>query len=246
MTYPPQPGQYPDPTSGGFPAQSGGTPAAPQGAPAYQAAPYPEPAYPTGGYPAAGYPTAGYPQSGGFPAQPPSGGTAITAGVLAILGALWAIAMAGINFTAISEINDGSIPASVNWVIWMQAVVAIFEVLTLGPGAILLFMRKPVGRWLVIAGCALHITQGIVAAVGLLSSGVLSADNSSSDSSTYRASFAVGGIFGLIVVLIPAIATLILASVPLTGKWCAWGKQPANVQSYSVQPPYGTQPPQQW
>jgi hypothetical protein len=245
-----QPGQYPGPDSGGVPAQYPGT--GPDGMPAQQypgTGPDGMPAqqYPgtgPGGMPAQPYPGGGMPQYPGAPGamppypaggygqdqQRPSGGTAITAGVLACLGAVWAIIAALINVSTLDAISGSSIA----WVVWMQIIVMVIEVLTLAPGAVMLFRRMAIGRWLIAAGCALHIIQGIVAIAAIDSSGLL---DGSDDSAAVAGGSAVGGI----VVLLPAIATLVLVLVPLTAKWCAWGK-PAAV---TAQPTFNQQPPQQ-
>lgn len=191
MTYPQQPGQYPDQQPPGQ--------------------------YPTGGYPPA--PPAPYPNyPGGIdPMARPSGGTAITAAVLAIIGAAWAIFICIGGF---STAPDAQGPLS--WMVWMQAVVYLVEVCTLLPGAILMLTRKPIGRWLVVLGCAIHIVQGIVAVIAV--AGAVS-DQIENSAQAFGA-----GTVGLVVVLAPAIATLVLALVPLTGRWIAWGRQPAQQQ----------------
>ena len=168
-------------------------------------------------------------------AQPPSGGTAITAGVLAILGALWGVAIGAINFGVLGDVAD-----DLRWLVILQGTVYILEFVTLLPGAILLFLRKPVGRWLVVTGSALHILQGIVALT------VIASDDRFTGDLDGPAAIG-GGAGGLLVVLSPAIATLVLALLPLTGRWCAWQKQPPSPPPYQGPPPgYGPPQPQQW
>lgn len=185
------------------------------------------PQYPS--YPG-NYPGGGIDQS----TKPPSGGTAITAGVLAALGAVWG-AYAGIsNLAATSDAADETA-----WIVWMQGIVFLVELVTLGPGAILMFLRKPVGRWLTAGGSALHIIQGVVALIGITS---LVSDHISNS-----AAFLGAGAVGLVIVLLPAIATLVLALVPLTGRWLAWGsarspQQPPQMQQPPY-PPYQQNPP---
>ena len=173
------------------------------------------------------YPPAPPPYPGGqYPVQqPPSGGTAITAGVLAVLGALWGVFSGVLNFGAVDEVID-----DLKWIVVLQATVYVIEFATLLPGAILLFLRKPAGRWLVATGSALHILQGVIAL------SVLASDDRFTSNLDGPAAVG-GGIGGLLVVLSPAIATLVLALVPLTGRWCAWGTQPPAPQG---------PPPQQW
>lgn len=187
---------------------------------------------PPGQYPAAPPPHPGqqYPVQ-----QPPSGGTAITAGVLAVLGGLWGVVIGVLNFGVLDRVTD-----DLKWLVILQATVYIVEFVTLLPGAILLFLRKSAGRWLVATGSALHILQGIVALVVLSSDDRLSRD--------LDGPAAIGsGAGGLLVVLSPAIATLVLALVPLTGRWCEWGKRtPPQQGQYQGPPPGYGQPPQQW
>jgi hypothetical protein len=225
VTYPQQPEQYPGP--GGTPTPGPGGMPAPGTGPEGMAAPW------TGGMPAPGTGPGGppaqpasmgfgqmpaYPAGAGYgapPRQKPSGGTAITAGVLAIVGAVWALGSAVIN--------------------WMQVIVMAIEVLTLTPGAIMLFRRMSLGRWLILVGCVLHILQGAVAIAVIDTSGVLT--------STGNNPAVVGGtVVGGLIVLLPAIATLVLVLVPLTARWCAW----RPTASLPTPPPGYGQPPQQW
>lgn len=245
MTNPQEPGQYPGgmpgATSGGDPAQpdwtplSPGTPDSPSGMPPYPTMPYPSAAYPMAG----------------FPVLAPSGGTAITAGVLAALGALWAILMCAVNFGTASAISMNPATSPVVWVVWMQGSVGVIELVTLGAGSIMLFMRKSVARWLVAGGSAVHILQGIIGFSGLLAAGLIGSGRVSSG-----AMFG-GSIFGVVSVLSPAIATLILVLLPQTARWCEWGRQPAGMVPYGTMPPGmpqqpygmppgGTQQPPQW
>ncbi|WP_246127607.1 hypothetical protein [Amycolatopsis rhizosphaerae] len=166
----------------------------------------------------------------------PSGGTAIAAGVLAAAGALFGILFAIRNFSTLDMLAHTKLA----WVGWMQAIAYVIEVITLGPGAVLLFMRKTPGRWLVLTGSAVQIAQGIIALAAVWSSGIYSSRLSNAEMMGATA----GGLF---VVLIPAIATVILAALPITGRWLAWGNQPPSVQqppAYGQQPPGFGQPPQ--
>lgn len=212
MTYPQNPEQYPGSAPGGMPAQYGPGPSMP---------PAPMSPYPGGIDPVT---------------SKPSGGTAITAAILALLGAVWAI-IAGLEDFNDFNALDGTQFA---WVVKMQAIVFALELITLAPGAILLFMRRPAGRWLIAVGSAAHIIQGIVAVVGIEGSGAIG--------STQLSGEAVGSsVVGLLVVLIPAIATLVLVLVPLTGRWCAWRTgRPAQHDTYGGMTPGMGQPPQQW
>lgn len=148
--------------------------------------------------------------------QPPSGGTAITAGVLGILGAVWAIIATIVNLSALSQVGSQIGGSPLGWVLDMQTAVFIIELLTLGPGSIMLLVRQAAGRGLVAFGAAIHILQGIVVFAVLLTY------SSGNSIGVTNGAFVGGGVIGLLIVLIPAIATLTLALVPLTGRWCAW------------------------
>ncbi|AXB45136.1 hypothetical protein [Amycolatopsis albispora] len=175
-------------------------------------------------YPGTGGQPAQYPNSGGYPAQPypaappaypgamqpkPSGGTAITAGVLAVLGALWGLFSAISTIVVLADFG-GELP-----VISMIGIGLIgVEAVLLLVGGILIFVKKPAGRWMVIAGCALALVSSVLAIV-----------NTSIVASEVGASGAVvGGTMGMaVIVALPAIATLVLAAVPPTGRYLRQG-----------------------
>lgn len=170
---------------------------------------------PQGGAPFPGMPA--YPQGygSGMPVQSPSGGTAITAGVLGILGAVFAIIAALLYIGALSSLSGSSIA----WMIDMAIIVFVVEVLTLGTGSIMLLMRRTAGRWMVAFGSAIHIALLIViVALGLSSSQV-------AETGLSKGEIIGGGVGETLIVLAPAIATLVLVLVPLTGRWCAWRTQ---------------------
>jgi len=180
------------------------------------------------------YPAAPPPHPEQYSVQaPPSGGTAIAAGVLAILGALWGVFSGIVDLSATDEVVE-----DLRWLLVFQGTVYLLEVVTLLPGAILLFLRKPAGRWLVAAGSALHIVQGVV---------VLSVVASDDRFDFGGAASLGGGVGGLLVVLSPAIATLVLAMLPVTARWLAWATQAPPPQSgYAPPPPGYGPPPQRW
>ncbi|MGC7097071.1 hypothetical protein ACPZ19_20555 [Amycolatopsis lurida] len=242
MTQPNQP-QYPN--SGGHPAQNpGGYPGQGPGsggfpAPGQQPGGYPGQGPGSGGFPApgpnsGGYPAQPYPQAppaypgGAMPAPKPSGGTAITAGVLAVLGAIWAMISTVGSIIVLTEFSS-SLPVMSFVGIGLVAV----EALLLLVGGILMFMKKPAGRWMVIAGCALVLISTVLAIV-----------NTSMLASEYGASSSlVGGTVGAVVVLaLPAIATLVLAAVPPTARYLAQGKAPQQPMGAPGYP----QAPQGW
>lgn len=188
-------------------------------------------------------PPPAYPSSPGGvePAAKPSGGTAIAAGVLASLGGVWAIIFSIVDLRDASEFATSGVPHV--WALWLQPIAYIVEVVTLLPGAILLLVRKPVGRWLVVAGSLVHIVQVIVVVSAMLST--------VTDQAKVPGQLVVsGGIIAVVVMLLPAIATLVLALVPLTGRWVNWGRRPSDpVAQYPPSQPPGGQPgqaPPQW
>lgn len=218
---------------------------------------------PQGQYPAAPPP---YPGGGSsLGEKPPNGGAAITAGVLACIGAVFGLIRALGDF---SSLNDRSLDlvSDFKWVVWLEAITSVAEILTLLPGGILLFLRRPIGRWLVVAGSAVRIVTAIV-----VYSQVMSLVK---NVSVFGGPTSAGRNAGMVVaVLSPAIAALVLALLPVTGRWCAWRKKAAQgtqLDSFGVppggapgyaqpqqypyqqqpqqyeQPPNQQQPPQQW
>ncbi|MFE5570749.1 hypothetical protein ACFQ68_37545 [Amycolatopsis japonica] len=190
-------------------------------------------------------PQGGYPAPGAYPppgmARQPSGATGIIAGILAILGGLWFLA------GTVSHVIELS-----HYVISFLVVGAVLDfvsaALLLG-GGILLLVRKRAGRVLTVIGSAGAI--GFVALTFLFRA---------IGSSFY---FSYGGVmlhfgFGwlLFVVLIPAIATLVLALIPPTGRWLAAKNTPTQPPNFGYPPQPGYppapgaqqqgQPPAQW
>jgi hypothetical protein len=226
MTYPqypgqpgpqqPYPGQPPQPYPGPSPQPGGqqpypGQPPHPdpqQPYPGQQPYPAPSGGFPAQPYPGQPYPPAPYPAPGyGMQPPKPSGATAIIAGVLAVLGGLLYL---------VSLIGGIVTLASPGFPLWIALLLLVQNLLlagTLLPGGILLFLRKPVGRVLTIIGSGLAILLSAVS-VAMSAAGVW-----------YYGG--VGGMFagaafvGLLIVLIPAGATLVLAIVKPTGRWCA-------------------------
>src|SRR5699024_8083416 len=110
--------------------------------------------------------------------------------------------------------------------LWGGAITYTFEVFALGGGAVALFLRKMIGRWLATAGAAVHIVANIVMTV-LTSQQV----GDSVDAPDAMTDLAVGlGVFVVILLAIPAIATIILALVPPTGRWLSW--KPTQPQGF--------------
>ncbi|WP_370944591.1 hypothetical protein AB5J62_36525 [Amycolatopsis sp. cg5] len=177
----------------------------------YQGQQYPGPQHPGQQYPAQQP-----------PAPAPSGGTAITAAVLAILGGVVHLvgAIAG-------ALNLGSF-VSVMSIVISVGVNPLLAGLLIG-GGIMIFLRKPAGRLNVIIGAGLAIavyaTAIVFGAVGVYAHGIMPAA------------------FVMILAALPAVATVVLASLNSTARWLAplpvFPAPPFGVPGYSLQqPPY--------
>jgi hypothetical protein len=179
-----------------------------------------------------------YPQNPGYtgaiaPEPRAGGGLAITAGVLAMLGALTTI---GTGIGGIQFISSPDLPTIVLAGIIVDWVVA----LTLLVGSVLLLMRKSIGQILVITGCSLTLALSVMVGVG---GGVALSDAMKADGQTSsNATGAIAGVgFFAFLMALPAIITLVFALVPTTSRWIKQGKAPA--QQPQLQP---YQAPQQW
>jgi len=220
VTYPQNPqGQ---PPSGQFPGQpypgSQPTPAQPYGQPA----PY-------------GQPYGAYPGGPGMMPQKPSGGTAITAGVLAVIGGVWAIISLIILISAMSTIPHGY---SLPWQVYTGLGIGAITMALLLYGGIGLFLHQPAGRICTIAGCAITIVGGILTVV---TSGITASVAASSAGLRNTGGIVGMGIGFALVALIPPIATLILAIVRPTADWVNYRPDAAGAAA-----PGGYPPPQGW
>lgn len=203
--YPQQPGYPP-----GYPAQ-----------PAYQQG-YPQPgAYP-GGYP------------GGFPPAPasPSGGTAISAAVLATLGALAGLGsgiLALISIAAIKSDSGLSNLSAISGEVYALLIVGSLASILFGAvllaGAVTLIQRKMLGRWLIIGGCALAIVSNLIgfavrttATAGYPGYGGL-------------------GVLPLLGMVFP-VTTIVLVLLPATAAWIQANRNTAAPQHFPQYPPY--------
>ncbi len=177
-----------------------------------------------------------YPPQGAYPppgmAPKPSGATGITAGILAILGGLWVLSGFVIH---VIMLFDGRFASY--YVLGAVADLVAGGLLLFG--GIFLVMRKRAGRMLTVAGSGAAIFFALVTVV-LKMAGL-----------PFYFSFGgiavLRGFLGLIVlVLIPAIATIVLASLPTTAKWLgakqAVAMPPQNF-GYPQGPPPGYPPP---
>jgi hypothetical protein len=207
MTYPQHPGQ-PGPQQP-YPGHSPQQRPYP-GHPPHPGQPYPAPSggFPMQPYPGQPYPPAPYPAPRyGMQPPPPNGATAIIAGALAVLGGLlYLIGLIGGVVTL----------ASPGFPLWMSLLALVQNIAlagTLLPGGILLFLRKPIGRVLTIIGSGLAILLSLVSVV-------------MSAAGLWYYSGGLGGLYagaayvGLLMVVVPAGATLVLAIVRPTARWC--------------------------
>ncbi|SNR32390.1 hypothetical protein SAMN06265360_102109 [Haloechinothrix alba] len=224
-----------------------------------------------------------YPAQGGYPAMPAypgytdaeppaSGGTAITAGVLACLCGLFALwgAVQAFMLSAMSvemfdaELTAGeraraesAIPGWTQTAGFIGGSVQLVIVGLLIGGAVLLFMKKAAGRWMVASGCALVILFSIASFIltwvvldsmveEFAGQGSSTGPSAQEAESVLGAAMVVGGI-AMFFVLLPAIVTLVLALVRPTRRWCeqGTGSVSANVPPYGAPPPYAGHPPQQ-
>lgn len=189
-----------------------------------------------------------YPQPGVYPGQPaapaqPTGGTAITAGVLAALGGLLSLGITAVSLfflIAIATIGSQFKPSdyefldSIFGVLAIGMIALVIIALVLGmllsalliTGAVLLFRRKMLGRWLVVSGCAVAIVSNLMTAV--FTTAVTSDD-------WYSPEGVVSALLGLAF----PIVTMVLTLLPSTAAWIRAGRNPAAPQHFpQYQPPY--------
>lgn len=189
------------------------------------------------GYPQQpGYPLPpGYPQHAGYPGgqQPygmppmppasPSGLTGILAGVLAGLGGIanfgGGIVMA-FGLAVIMGESTVDTGAAVTGSMWTGLIAItmlnIISGLLLLIGAVMLLLRKIVGRGLVIVGCALNILSSLVS---------LSLPSTIAD-------YEYGDTGSDVVTLIFPIATIVLTLLPSTTAWIQAERNPVTPQYY--------------
>ena len=189
--------------------------------PGYPQQGYPQqPGYPRQGYPQHNYPQQGY--SGGYqypPVRPagPSGGTANAAAVLAGLGTF---AMLGFGMLLLAAAGSpdrdpawGDTPSrssNAGDVIFVIVGLAVIVAgIMLAVGAVTLYQRRMVGRWLVVAGCAIAILTSLlfmILFVALLG-----------DAAAAGLALAIN--FPVLLGVVFPILTLVLALRPSTAEW---------------------------
>lgn len=221
--YPPQ----------GFQAPQGYDPAyAPQPPvyappPVHTPPPYPQPAYPPP-YPLAPQPGYGPAYPGAYPAPPhrgPSGGTAITTGVLGILVGLYQTWQA-VSYLLVLSIasdtandmynTDTDLGGFAGFLVGMSAASALSALLMFA-GAIMVLMRKSAGRWLVVVGGVLTLAVTFLPMV--LASWFLSALGGELDSEAFAGLGTTMAIVGFFWALFPVL-TMVFALVPPTRRYC--------------------------
>ncbi|WP_329414485.1 hypothetical protein OG563_17725 [Nocardia vinacea] len=179
-----------------------------------------------------------YPQYEPYPSVPapaPGGGTGITAGVLASIGSAGQLLGGGFNIVLgltdlardLSEYDSTGL-FSQSWIKTYLLVVGSIAVVTaflLGVGAVMMFTRRPLGRVLVVAGCAVVVIAGIAGYAVTL-------HYTTSGGSAAEIGGGIGGLLGLIF----PITTAVLALVPPTTRWLNYNPVAApSVARY----PYG-------
>jgi hypothetical protein len=187
-----------------------------------------------------------YPQPGAYPVPPaapaqPSGGTAITAGVLAALGGLLSLGITAVSLFFLIVIasigsnfdrSDVEFLDSIFGVLAIGLVAVVIIALVLGTllsvlliaGAVLLFRRKMLGRWLVVSGCAVAIVSNLMTSV--FTTAVTSDD-------WYSPEGVVSALLGLAFPII----TMVLALLPSTTAWIRAEQGRAVPQHFPQYPP---------
>ncbi|MFI6366696.1 hypothetical protein ACIBG0_28550 [Nocardia sp. NPDC050630] len=179
-----------------------------------------------------------YPQYEPYPSVPaptPGGGTAITAGVLASVGSAGQLLGGGFNIVLgltdlggdLAEYDSTGLFAQ-SWFrtyLLVTGSIAVISAFLLGVGAVMMFTRRPLGRVLVVAGCAVVIVAGIAGYTVTL-------HYTTSGGSAAEIGGGIGGLFGLIF----PIATAVLALVPATTRWLNYSPVAAPVATYPYVP----------
>ncbi len=183
--------------------------------------PYGQPGNP--GY--GGYPPQGYAQQG-FPPRKPGGGTAITAGVLAAVHGVLAVAVMVVGIIGIRKdladnfgdgVKDDIVALSISTLI-----AAVFL-----SGAILLFSRRRAGQIIVITATSLIMVGG--AGWVIFATLVLGAAKGAADFVDFM----------VLVVFVLELLTLCMATMSSTGRWIeARTARAHGAGMYSPQPQY--------
>ncbi|WP_054811566.1 hypothetical protein [Nocardia arizonensis] len=175
-----------------------------------------------------------YPPAYGLPRAVPNAGTAITAGILAILGFVANVLGGGFSIwmglsefgSRYSDYDSTGLLGNDDYYDFLVVVgvVSLVIAIMLGVGSLLLFNRKSMGRALIAAGCVLTVISQIASLIFVVSAPAGASTPLSSG---------LGGVIGMVF----PIATLVLALVPATGRWLAHRPPPAGAPGYG-QPGY--------
>lgn len=189
-----------------------------------------------GGYPQQpGFPPPGYPQQGGFPqpygypAAEPSGTTGTIAAVLAALGGVAGLvggAFGAIGLAALSGMSSSDVSGGVYALLVVVILFNFVFGLMIATGAVMLFQRKMLGRWLVVGASALAILSS------LISFGVGAAAASAYGSYSTGGG---GGVLQLLGLVFP-VATIVLALLPSTTAWINAKPSPVAPQFFPPMP----------
>lgn len=175
-------------------------------------------------YPAAPQPYGAPPP----PASSPSGATGIIAGVLAALGGAANLVGGLLMVFGLAAIASESTAGTDNPYFTGLVAITMLNVVAgviLSVGAVLLFQRKAVSRWIVVAGCAVSIVSTMIS-LGL-------PDTLGEYEYTGKGTDVFGVIF--------PIATIVLTLVPSTAAWIRAKQAPLPQyppQQYPPAPPY--------
>ncbi len=187
-------------------------------------------------------PTPSYPSASNDPGYRPSGGAALTAAGLAIAGGLFSIfaGIGGINGVATI---DSQTPGVVTTSVYLALIGGFVSALALLIGAGLVFAGKPPGRWLIVVGCAVVVVCLVVVSAMIGSS---IADVLKDQYNDQRTGAATAGAIGVgLIYSIPAIATFILAIVPVSGRYLAYRNNGGAAPTVTPMQGFGYQAPQQ-
>lgn len=170
----------------------------------------------------------------------PSGGTAITAGVLAILGGLlglFGVLGSVIGLAAVSQLSGSAAGDSVLVFIVVSIVELLMTVLLLG-GGILLLNRKRAGQFMVAGGAGLAALGYVFMIIAMAAGGALA-------SGVRQSGAGAAGVGVIVIAALPAIATVVLSLIPPTTRYVKWragmGATYPSAPGYGApQQPYGS------
>ncbi|GAB10287.1 hypothetical protein GOARA_056_00340 [Gordonia araii NBRC 100433] len=137
--------------------------------------------------------------------------SAVATTVLGGIGALAAVYVAGFDISQLRGGEPTVLPSATLTVVRIVAELTAFALLA--AGVILMARRKPAGRLLVVAGCAVTIVVAVVSVAVLLIVGP------EDDRPLFVAYLYWDVVMIVVTALMPAILTLVLAAAPSTKRW---------------------------